>query len=132
MTIFLFRFAQLVAVAFLLRGFKIYLFSRLTPTPFVPFTVRKLNCLVGIMVTASHNPKEENGYKVSYYLFIFLIISDSENMPVYSDSEYSDEEIILQHDANFGNQINFGKYFGQIYDKKDSASFCWFSNRKKL
>ena len=65
MIVYLFRFAELAAVAFLLKGFKVYLFSRLTPTPFVPYSVRKLNCLAGIMVTASHNPKHENGYKVS-------------------------------------------------------------------
>lgn len=58
------RFSQLAAVSFLLKKFKVYLFSKMTPTPFIPFAVKKLKCLAGIMVTASHNPKDDNGYKV--------------------------------------------------------------------
>ncbi|GFS73625.1 phosphoglucomutase-2 [Nephila pilipes] len=59
------RFAQLAAVSFLLKGFKeVYIFSSITPTPFVPFAVRTFKCLVGVMITASHNPKDDNGYKV--------------------------------------------------------------------
>lgn len=41
-----------------------YLFSILNPTPFVPFAVKKYHCASGVMVTASHNPKDDNGYKV--------------------------------------------------------------------
>ncbi|GFY60974.1 phosphoglucomutase-2 [Trichonephila inaurata madagascariensis] len=58
------RFAQLAAVSFLLKDFKVYVFSSITPTPFVPFAVKVFRCLAGVMVTASHNPKEDNGYKV--------------------------------------------------------------------
>ncbi|CAN8006846.1 unnamed protein product [Ixodes hexagonus] len=58
------RFARLVAVAFLQLNIPVYLFSKITPTPFVPFAILQLGCSAGIMVTASHNPKEDNGYKV--------------------------------------------------------------------
>lgn len=58
------RFARLAAVAFLQLNIPVYLFSKLTPTPFIPFTVLRLGCSAGIMVTASHNPKDDNGYKV--------------------------------------------------------------------
>jgi phosphoglucomutase/phosphopentomutase len=58
------RFAKRAASAFLSKGFKVYLFSSITPTPYVPFGVRKYGCVCGIMVTASHNPKQDNGYKV--------------------------------------------------------------------
>lgn len=58
------RFAKLAANAFESKGVKVYLFSRITPTPFVPFAVRKYGCVAGVMVTASHNPKQDNGYKV--------------------------------------------------------------------
>jgi len=58
------RFAELTATIFLHQGVKVYLFSDLCPTPFVAFGVRLFKCAAGIMVTASHNPKDDNGYKV--------------------------------------------------------------------
>ncbi|XP_037276875.1 phosphoglucomutase 2 [Rhipicephalus microplus] len=58
------RFAQLVAVAFLQLNIPVRLFSKVTPTPFIPFTVLHLGSSAGVMVTASHNPKDDNGYKV--------------------------------------------------------------------
>ena len=58
------RWAKLTARVFLQNGFKVYLFSSITPTPYVPFTVQRKTAAVGVMVTASHNPKEDNGYKV--------------------------------------------------------------------
>ncbi|XP_022917761.2 phosphopentomutase [Onthophagus taurus] len=58
------RFAELTAAVFLSKGYPVYLFSDLVPTPFVPFTVTKYNSIMGVMVTASHNPKDDNGYKV--------------------------------------------------------------------
>jgi len=58
------RWAKLAAGVFLDLGFKVRLFSTITPTPIVPFTVVQKNACIGIMITASHNPKEDNGYKV--------------------------------------------------------------------
>ncbi|XP_062334270.1 phosphoglucomutase-2 [Osmerus eperlanus] len=58
------RFARLAAAVFTSRGVPVHLFSDITPTPFVPFTVSHLGLCAGIMVTASHNPKQDNGYKV--------------------------------------------------------------------
>lgn len=59
-----FRFAHLAAASFLSRGFKVYLCHKCVHTPLIPFSVLKLKCLAGVMVTASHNPKDYNGYKV--------------------------------------------------------------------
>ncbi|XP_022221634.2 phosphoglucomutase-2 [Drosophila obscura] len=58
------RFAELSAIVFLNNDFRVYLFKRLVATPLVPYTILRLGCLAGVMVTASHNPKEDNGYKV--------------------------------------------------------------------
>uniref|UniRef100_A0A3P9IVC1 Phosphoglucomutase 2 n=1 Tax=Oryzias latipes TaxID=8090 RepID=A0A3P9IVC1_ORYLA len=58
------RFASLAAAVFTSRGVPVHLFSDITPTPFVPFTVSHLSLCAGIMITASHNPKQDNGYKV--------------------------------------------------------------------
>lgn len=58
------RFAQRASAVFNKLGFKVYLFSRPVSTPFVPFGIRRLKCSAGIVVTASHNPKEDNGVKV--------------------------------------------------------------------
>ncbi|KAM3933214.1 glucose 1,6-bisphosphate synthase [Leptodactylus fuscus] len=58
------RLAKLTAAALLSRGVQVYLFSRYVPTPFVPYAVQKLRAVAGVMITASHNRKEDNGYKV--------------------------------------------------------------------
>ncbi|RZC39357.1 PGM PMM I domain containing protein [Asbolus verrucosus] len=58
------RFAELTATIFLHSGYPVRLFSQMVPTPFVPFAVAKYKSAIGVMVTASHNPKEDNGYKV--------------------------------------------------------------------
>ncbi|XP_052278891.1 phosphopentomutase-like [Dreissena polymorpha] len=58
------RFAQLTSTIFLNKGIKVYLFSKLCPTPYVAHCTRHYKCACGVMVTASHNPKEDNGYKV--------------------------------------------------------------------
>lgn len=59
-----YEFASAAAAVFASNGVKTYLFSSLRPTPELSFAVRKLQCAGGIMITASHNPPEYNGYKV--------------------------------------------------------------------
>lgn len=56
-------FAERVADIFASNGFKVFLFDALRPTPELSFAIRELKCQSGVMVTASHNPKEYNGYK---------------------------------------------------------------------
>ena len=58
------RFALITAAVCVARGVKCHLFSQLVATPMVPFTILHLGAAAGVMVTASHNPKEDNGYKV--------------------------------------------------------------------
>jgi len=56
--------AKVVADVFSANGIKVFLFSELRPTPELSFAVRHLGCQAGIVLTASHNPPEYNGYKV--------------------------------------------------------------------
>ena len=56
-------FAETVAGIFAANGIKVYLFESLRPTPEISFAIRQLHCQAGVNVTASHNPREYNGYK---------------------------------------------------------------------
>ena len=57
-------FAKTAAGIFANCGLQVYLYDRLVPVPVLSFTTRYLHCDAGVMITASHNPKEYNGYKV--------------------------------------------------------------------
>ncbi|NMM49212.1 phospho-sugar mutase [Marinigracilibium pacificum] len=57
------KFAEITANVFSANGFKVYLFEDLRPTPELSFAIRKFGCHSGVVLTASHNPKEYNGYK---------------------------------------------------------------------
>ena len=57
-------FAEETARVLVAHGIKVYLFERVHSVPEVSFGIRELGCSIGIMITASHNPKEYNGYKV--------------------------------------------------------------------
>lgn len=56
-------FAEVTAGVFSANGIKVFLFDELRPTPLLSFAIRKLKCQSGVVITASHNPKEYNGYK---------------------------------------------------------------------
>lgn len=56
-------FAEITAKIFAANGIKVYLFEAIRPTPELSFTIRKLGCKGGVVITASHNPREYNGYK---------------------------------------------------------------------
>jgi phosphoglucomutase len=56
-------FAEITANVFSANGIEVHLFPELRPTPLLSFAIRYLNCQSGVVVTASHNPKEYNGYK---------------------------------------------------------------------
>lgn len=58
------RFAQLMATVFLNHNFRVNLFNRMVPTPFIAFSVLKLKSMAGIVVTGSHNMKSDNGFKI--------------------------------------------------------------------
>ena len=73
-------FAQIVAEVLSANGFKVFLFDDLRPTPELSFAIRKLGCQSGVMVTASHNPKEYNGYKAYWDDGAQMIAPHDENV----------------------------------------------------
>src|SRR5690606_38888973 len=56
-------FAKTAADVFSANGIKVYMFAELRPTPLLSYAIRYLKCESGVVITASHNPKEYNGYK---------------------------------------------------------------------
>lgn len=91
--------AKVVADVFSANGIKVYLFSDLRPTPELSFAVRYLNCHCGIVLTASHNPPEYNGYKVYWQDGGQLVPpQDVEIIAEINSLEYSD----IKFEANEG------------------------------
>ncbi len=86
-------FAQITADVFSANGMTVYLFSELRPTPLLSFAIRYLKCDSGVVITASHNPKEYNGYKA-----------------YWSDGA----QIVPPHDKNVITEVNAITNFDQI------------------
>lgn len=80
------RLAKLAAAVFLTADVTVHLFSSYTPTPYVPFAVVKLGAAAGIMITASHNHRHDNGYKV-YWSNGAQMISPHDKLVLKSISE---------------------------------------------
>jgi len=91
------KFAKLVADVFSANGIKVFLFSELRPTPQLSFAVNYLDCHAGIVLTASHNPPEYNGYKV-YWTDGGQIVPphDHEIISRFNELDYSE----IKFDAN--------------------------------
>jgi phosphoglucomutase len=98
------EFAEIAAHIFAANGIKVYLFEAIRPTPELSFTIRKLNCQGGVVLTASHNPKEYNGYKAYWDDGAQMVpphdknvIAEVEKIKSLDDVKWSgnDENIIL-------------------------------------
>ncbi|MDD4198197.1 MAG: phospho-sugar mutase [Paludibacter sp.] len=74
------KFAEISADIFSANGIKVYLFEELRPTPEVSFAIRHFGCQSGIILTASHNPKEYNGYKAYWDDGAQMIAPHDENV----------------------------------------------------
>ena len=93
-------FAGITANVFSANGIKVYFFSELRPTPELSFAIRYLGCKSGVVITASHNPKEYNGYKA-----------------------YWDDgaQMIPPHDVNVIDEVNRIRDFSQIHFNRDES-----------
>jgi phosphoglucomutase len=94
-------FAKITAEICVANGIKAYLFESLRPTPELSFAIRRLGCQSGVVVTASHNPKEYNGYKV-----------------YWEDGG----QIIHPHDENIIREVQQIKSIGEVKFDGDSSS----------
>lgn len=97
------KYAKIAANVLMNNGIKTYLFSEALPTPCISFAVRELKCFLGIVITASHNPSEYNGYKV--YEKKGCQITNEMADQIYDEIKkvgYFDIDI-----TNQGNQYNF-------------------------
>jgi phosphomannomutase len=91
--------AKVVADVFSANGIHVYLFSDMRPTPELSFAVRYLNCHAGIVLTASHNPPEYNGYKVYWQDGGQLVPpQDAEIIKIIEDLKYSEIKFEASND----------------------------------
>jgi len=103
-------FAKIVADVFSANGIKVYLFDDLRPTPELSFAVRHLDCDAGIVLTASHNPPEYNGYKVYW--------NDGGQIVPPDDSAIIKEVNAIDYsNINFESNKKLIEYIGKKVDK---------------
>ena len=93
-------FAEITAAVFSANGITVYLYKELRPTPALSFAIRHLNCQCGVVLTASHNPKEYNGYKA-----------------------YWDDgaQLVAPHDTNVIKEVNKITSINEVKFDKDSS-----------
>ncbi|MBD5259449.1 MAG: phospho-sugar mutase [Bacteroides sp.] len=94
------KFAEIVADIFSANGIKVYLFDSFRPTPELSFAIRKLGCQSGVNITASHNPKEYNGYKAYWADGAQIIAPHDVNIIDHVNKIKGVEEIKFQGDKS--------------------------------
>ena len=103
-------FAETVANIFSANGIKVYLFDDMRPTPECSFAIRHLGCQAGVNVTASHNPKEYNGYKAYW--------EDGAQVLAPHDTGIIDEvNKVTVDDVKFAGNSNLIEMIGEDIDK---------------
>ncbi len=131
------EFAEHTANVLCANGIKTYLFESLRPTPMLSFAVRHLGCFAGVVITASHNPKEYNGYKAYFgdgcqlppeaaekvlgfidKVDIFAVSDKSDNKPVIIGKEVDDayyECVLAQRQNKDLDKKNFKLVYTPIH-----------------
>ncbi|WP_312907326.1 phospho-sugar mutase [Tissierella praeacuta] len=109
------KFAEIAARVLAANGVKVYLFEGIRPTPVLSYAVRKLNTISGIVITASHNPKDYNGYKV-YWEEGSQILDDIAGEIVDEINKIKDFSEIDLIDLDKAIQDGLIKYIGKEVD----------------
>ena len=106
------KFAEISADIFTANGIKVYLFEDMRPTPEMSFAIRHLGCQSGIILTASHNPKEYNGYKAYW--------NDGAQMIAPHDKNTIDEvnKITSVKDVKFRGNAELIEIIGEEIDRR--------------
>ncbi|WP_291628200.1 phospho-sugar mutase [Clostridium sp.] len=110
------EFSKAAALTLCANNVKVYLYESLRPTPMLSFAVRQLNCTGGIVVTASHNPKEYNGYKV-YDEFGGQVTDEKANIIINEVNKINNFDMIKIISEEEAIEKNLLVYIGEDIDK---------------
>lgn len=102
--------ARSVAEVFSANGIKVFLFENLRPTPELSYTIRHLGCQAGIVLTASHNPKEYNGYKVYWQ-------DGGQLVPPHDKAIIEEVRKVKLNEVKFNGNDDFIEEIGQDVDR---------------
>ena len=108
-------FAERVADIFAANGFKVSLFDSLRPTPELSFAIRHLHCHSGVVVTASHNPKEYNGYKAYWSDGAQVVAPHDRNIIAEVQKITSPDQVMIWKGDRSENIEILDETFDQIY-----------------
>ncbi|ASW42639.1 phospho-sugar mutase [Clostridium isatidis] len=125
------EFSKAAALTLAANNIKVYLYESLRPTPMLSFAVRHLNCNGGIVVTASHNPKEYNGYKV-YDEFGGQVTDEKANLIINEVNKVTDFSLIKTISEEKALDNNLLVYIGEDVDKAYIDAVKSLTIRKKL
>jgi Phosphomannomutase len=109
-------FAKVTADVMSSNGIKVYLFDCLRPTPELSFAVRQMKCQAGVMITASHNPKEYNGYKAYWNDGGQLVSPNDKN--VIAEVEKIIDPSMVNYKGKPDLIVSLGEDFDKIYLEK--------------
>ncbi len=110
------EFARISAEVLTTLGFHVYLFEELRPTPELSFAVRHFGCVGGIMITASHNPKEYNGYKIYDESGCQLVPKDADQ--VIAEIHKITDYFAIDHSKNHEEIEYIGRAVDEVYMKE--------------
>lgn len=107
------EFARISAEVLTTLGFHVYLFEELRPTPELSYAVRHFGCVGGIMITASHNPKEYNGYKIYDGSGCQLVPKEADQ--VIAEINNIEDYFAIDHSKNHDNIEYIGREVDEVY-----------------